>query len=68
MTATQKINSSVVSIEALLGRDRDRFKQMLRESIQEVPEAEMTDGHRSGPGERSPERSDHRSPATTAGA
>lgn len=36
MTATQKGKPSVVSIEALLRQDRDLFKQLLRESIQEV--------------------------------
>lgn len=61
MTATQKIKPSVVSIEALLGQDRDCFKQLLRESIQEVLEAEMTHLIGAGPGERSVERSGYRS-------
>ena len=60
MTATHKGKPSVVSIEALLGQDRDLFKQLLRESIQEVLEAEMTEVLGAGPGERSLERSGYR--------
>ncbi|HEY0878806.1 MAG TPA: IS256 family transposase [Zeimonas sp.] len=61
MTATQKGKPSVASIEALLGQDRDVFKQLLRESIQEVLEAEMTEALGVGPGERSAERLGYRS-------
>src|SRR5690606_16206469 len=61
MTATQKGKPSVVSIEGLLGQDRDLFKQLLRESIQEVLEAEMTEALGVGPGERSPDRLGYRS-------
>jgi transposase-like protein len=60
MTATQKGKPSVVSIEALLGQDRDRFKQLLRESIQDVLEAEMTQVLGAGTAERSPNRSGYR--------
>lgn len=61
MTTTQKGKPSVVSIEGLLGQDRDLFKQLLRESIQEVLEAEMTEALGVRPGERSPERLGYRS-------
>jgi len=61
MTATQKGKPSVVSIEGLLGQDRDLFKQLLRESIQEVLEAEMTEALGVSLGERSPERLGYRS-------
>src|SRR5690606_36980555 len=60
MTATQKGKPSVVSIEALLEQDRDLFKQLLRESIQEVLEAEMTEVLGAGSGERRPDRSGYR--------
>ena len=53
MTATSKVKPSVVPIEALLGQNRDLFKQLLRESLQEVLEAEMTECIGAGPGERS---------------
>ena len=61
MTATQKVKPSVIPIEALLGQNRDLFKQLLRESLQEVLEAEMTEVVGAGPSERSPERSGYRS-------
>ena len=61
MTATQKVKPSVAPIEALLGQNRDLFKQLLRESLQEVLEAEMTEVVGAGPGERSPERTGYRS-------
>jgi transposase-like protein len=43
MTATAKGKPSVVAVEALLGQDCDLFKQLLRESLHEVLEAEMTE-------------------------
>ena len=61
MTASQKVKPSVIPIEALLGQNRDLFKQLLRESLQEVLEAEMTEVVGAGPSERSPERSGYRS-------
>jgi len=33
MTATAKVKPSVVPAEALLGQDRDLFKQLLKESL-----------------------------------
>ena len=41
MTATAKSKSSVVAIEALLGQQGELFKRLLKESLQEVLEAEM---------------------------
>jgi hypothetical protein len=52
MTATAKVKPSVVSAEALLGQDRVLFKQLLKESLQEVLEAEMTEVIGASSGER----------------
>jgi putative transposase len=60
MTATSKVKPSVVPIEALLGQNRDLFKQLLRESLQEVLEAEMTEAVGAAPGERNPGRTGYR--------
>jgi transposase-like protein len=60
MTATAKIKPSVVPAEALLGQDRDLFKQLLRESLQEVLEAEMTEVIGASSGERTELRSGYR--------
>ena len=60
MTTSAKGKSSVVSIEALFHEDRDLFKRLLKESLQEVLEAEMTEALAAGPGERSPERLGYR--------
>jgi len=60
MTATSKVKPSAVPIEALLGQNRDLFKQLLRESLQEVLEAEMTEAVGAAPGERSPGRTGYR--------
>jgi len=60
MTATAKGKPSVVAIEALLGQDRDVFKQLLRESLQEVLEAEMTELLGAEPGQRTEARSGYR--------
>jgi len=60
MTATSKVKPSVVPVEALLGQNRDLFKQLLRESLQEVLEAEMTEAVGAAPGERSPGRTGYR--------
>ncbi|MCU0767856.1 MAG: hypothetical protein MUD07_00170 [Burkholderiaceae bacterium] len=43
MTATGNGKPSVVAVQALLGHDRDEFKRLLRESPQEVVEAELTE-------------------------
>lgn len=60
MTATAKGKPSVVAVEALLGQDRDLFKQLLRESLQEVLEAEMTELLGAEPGQRTEARSGYR--------
>ena len=60
MTATAKVKPSVVSAEALLGQDRDLFKQLLKESLQEVLEAEMTEVIGASSGERTELRSGYR--------
>ena len=36
MTAPAKGKASLVAVEALLGQERDLFKELLRESLQEV--------------------------------
>jgi transposase-like protein len=60
MTATAKGKPSVVAVEALLGQDRDVFKQLLRESLHEVLEAEMTELLGAEPGQRTEARSGYR--------
>lgn len=60
MTATAKGKPSVVAVEALLGQDRDVFKQLLRESLQEVLEAEMTKRLGAEHGQRTETRSGYR--------
>lgn len=60
MTATAKSKSSVVAIEALLGQQGELFKRLLKESLQEVLEAEMTELIGAGPGERTADRSGYR--------
>ena len=57
MTDSSKVKPSVVPVEALVGANRDLFKQLLRESLQEVLDGEMTQLLGAGPGERSAERS-----------
>jgi transposase-like protein len=60
MTATTKGKTSIVAIEDLLGQDRDRFKRLLRESLHEVLEAEMSQLLGAAPGERAESRSGYR--------
>lgn len=43
MTIRTKIKPMAASLESLLRCDRDGFKALLRESLQEVLEAEMTE-------------------------
>ncbi|HEY0878192.1 MAG TPA: hypothetical protein VGE10_07040 [Zeimonas sp.] len=49
----------VVSIEALLGRDRNLFQPMLHEPIRQVLEAEKKEVPGARPARHSAERSDH---------
>jgi transposase-like protein len=60
MTATAKGKASLVAVEALLGSERDLFKKLLRESLQEVLEAEMTQALGAAPGERCESRLGYR--------
>ena len=60
MTASSKVKPSVVPIEALLGQQGELFKRLLKESLQEVLEAEMTEVIGAGPGERTADRSGYR--------
>jgi len=60
MTATHKSKPTAGSLESLFVSDRDLFKELLRESLQEVLEAEMTELIGAAPGERSAERIGYR--------
>ncbi len=60
MTATSKVKPSVLPAEALLGQERDLFKQLLKESLQEVLEAEMTEVIGASSGQRTELRSGYR--------
>ena len=67
MTTRAKRSAKSPRIEALVGEDRERLKSLLKESLQEVLEAEMTEAVGAGPGERTADRTGYRS-AITAGA
>lgn len=56
MTANRKSKPSVVSVEGLLGQNRDVFKELLRESLKEALAAQMTEAIGAEPGERTPDR------------
>lgn len=60
MTTTHKSKPTATSLESLFVTDRDLFKELLRESLQEVLEAEMTELLGAAPGERSPQREGYR--------
>lgn len=66
MTTTAKGKSSVVSIETLLGQQGQLFKRLLKESLQEVLEAEMTEVVGAGPGERTADRLGYRAGASSS--
>ena len=61
MTTTSKTKGSAAVVEGLLGQDRDQLKALLRESLQEVLEAEMTDALGAAPGARTDGRLGYRS-------
>ena len=61
MTTRTKRNAKSSRIEALVGEDRELFKGLLKESLQEVLEAEMTEAVGAGPGERTTDRIGYRS-------
>lgn len=61
MTTTSKTKGSAAVVEGLLGQDRDQLKALLRESLQDVLEAEMTDALGAAPGARTDGRLGYRS-------
>ena len=65
MTTRAKRSAKSPRIEALVGEDRELLKSLLKESLQEVLEAEMTEAVGAGPGERTARGI---GPAITAGA
>jgi putative transposase len=56
----KKLKTRGLNIEALIEEDRDLLKELLREAMQTVLEAEMTDCLGASPGERTPERLGYR--------
>lgn len=60
MTPTAKGKPSIVVVEALPSQDRDAFKQLRHESLQEMLEAEMTELLGAECGQRTDARSDCR--------
>ena len=54
-------------IEALIGRDHELLKGLLKESLREVLEAEMTEAVGAGPGERTADRTGYRSGYSSRG-
>ena len=61
MTTRAKRRAKSSRIAALVGDDRELFKGLLKESLQEVLEAEMTEAVGAGPGERTADRTGYRS-------
>ena len=61
MTTHRKRSAKSPRIEALIGEDRELFKGLLKESLQEVLEAEMTETVGAGLGERTAVRTGYRS-------
>jgi putative transposase len=59
----KKLKTRGLNIEALIGEERDLLKELLREAMQTVLEAEMTDCLGASPGERTPERLGYRAGA-----
>ena len=60
MTTHAKRSAKSVQIEALLGGDRELLKGLVKESLQEVLEAEMTETLGAGAGERTADRVGYR--------
>ena len=60
MTTRRKRSAKSPRIEALIGEDRELFKGLLKESLQEVLEAEMTETVGAGLGERTAVRTGYR--------
>ena len=61
MTTRAKRTAKPRQIEALIGSDHELLKGLLKESLQEVLEAEMTEAVGAGPGERTADRTGCRS-------
>jgi hypothetical protein len=55
MTTSTTIKPEAASVESLAQRDRDSFKAQLRESLQEVLEAGMTEALGAAPAGRAPQ-------------
>ena len=56
MTTRAKRTAKSPQIEALVGSDRELLKSLVKESLQEVLEAEMSEALGAGPGERTADR------------
>ena len=68
MTTRAKRSAKSSRIAALVGDDRELFKGRLKESLQEVLEAEMTEAVGAGPAERTADRTGYRSGYYSRGA
>ena len=60
MTTRAKRSAKSSGIEALVAGDRDLLKQLMREALQDVLEAEMSEAVGAGPGERTEGRRGYR--------
>lgn len=60
MTAKRKTTTSVIPFGSLMEGDRDAFKALLREALQDVLAAEMTEALGAAPGERTADRHGYR--------
>ena len=67
MTTRTKRTAKPRQIEALIGRDHELLKGLLKESLREVLEAEMTEAVGAGPGERTADRTGYRSGYSSRG-
>ena len=60
MTTASKRSAKLARIETLVGRDRELLKALVKESLQEVLEAEMNEALGAGRGERTAQRLGYR--------
>ena len=67
MATRRKRTAKPTTIEALIGSDRELLKTLVKESLHEVLEAEMTEAVGAGPGERTADRHGYRSGYYTRG-
>ena len=56
MATRRKRTAKPTTLEALIGSDRELLKTLVKESLHEVLEAEMTEAVGAGPGERTADR------------